>query len=249
VTIPLHTLLMAAGGAGGLQLPSAILSFSPLSYFDLRESVGPFNDQGSLANDATAAAGWSLADRAGTDGFSYPTSGVGDGGSTAPDNDGYTPSLNSGLTVGGLVYLDAITTQAFMAKYEASGTREWQITIGQSVDGDLFAAITASNGTAARQRLSNAAVFTTATWYLIIVRFSSSTTTAPTYRVNGAAPASTASGSGTATGSQSSVLRLGARNGATPLLGTMAHSFVIPGELSDGDCGVIEAAAQADGWF
>src|SRR5690606_34297131 len=94
-------------------------------------------------------------------------------------------------------------------------------------------------------------VVTVNQWNLIAVRFPASTTGFPTFRVNGAAPASGTVGASTATGNLSGGLQF-MRNystggGGQP--GFIAHVAIFAGELSDSDIGTTEAAAATEGWI
>lgn len=241
---------------GAAQLPGAILSFSPTSYFQLRETSGTnADDLGSLANDGTYGANANLAVRAGPTGdggYAYPDSTAGGGlseGVSIPDNNAYTPSAVGGLTVGCLVYFDAITTDHCIVAKFGSGVsaREWRWEIVS--DGRMFVETNTAAGGTARRRITATGFATTGAWHLGIVRFDSSLTAFPTLRYDGANITGTTSGSGTAQGNTAAVVTAMVRGSAAPMNGSVAHVFTISGMLSDANCGVIEAAAQADGWI
>lgn len=243
--------LLGSEDATGGTLPAAILGLSPASYWDLRETSGSnFNDQGSLGN-AAAVHGQALASQAGptNDGYSYPVWGAGDY-CGAPDVDAYSVATASGMTIGCLLWVNSLDgSDAVLCKYGTSGSREWRVEI--AADGSLTARLDTDIGTTARQRASAAGLITTGAWHFIIVRYTN-LTTAPTIRVDGSAITGTVTGSGTGGSNAGTPLAIGGRSGTgstAQIDGSMAHVFVIPGTLSDADCGVLEAAAHADGWY
>lgn len=230
---------------------TAVLSFSPLSYFQLRETSGSSAaDLGSLGNTGTYEGSVALANLAGPDGYSYPS--CTSGGMKAPDAAGYTPANSSGLTVGFLARKDNTTWASqlhLVSKWGASGSREWVVWTGPFATSEVGAWRVTSAGAAARRRESSTAPFPANAWHLVIARFDSSATAFPGLRCDGAITTTTGN-TGTGAGDLGGELMVGTNGAGTAYFtGNIAHVFVIAGQISDGDCGTLETAANTVGWI
>lgn len=246
-------------GPAPLGLHATLLSYGPLSLWPINEASGTtLNDEGSLSNDSTSADSSMLGDMTGPDGLPAPvflgTGATDANGGSAPDQAGYTPGTASGITVVMALRPKLGSGNGVLAVKGAdggTGNTEWEIRYNTTT-GVLIAEKTLAGGSTARQRATNARAVFHEVWGLIIVRFPSSTTTGPTIRVNGVAPASSTSGSGTANGNDTGKLQIARRQSSSPsaaLAGSMRELAIFAGELADADCEVIEAAAFTEGWI
>ncbi len=239
-------------GYNPLGLHAAIQSLSPLSHWPLRETAGTIlDDIGSLNNDATGVNGVLLNQITAPDGFPAPIwTNISTSGGSAPDQTSYTPSTALGLTVVMAVRpTNVANSGVFISKRaDGGGNGEWEV--ATSASGKVTAATFVSGTTAARAVQTNSVVLATTTWCLIIARFSGSTTGYPDLRINGVAVGQTQSSSGTANGNDTGKLQIGRRNlNSTQFQGAQAQVAIFSGQLSDFDCGIIEAASDAEGWY
>lgn len=244
---------LAIGDSTPSTLHGIIEFYSPLSHWPMRETSGTtLDDIGSLNNDSTGADSNTVGDATAPDGQPCPlwaAAALMQGGS-APDQAGYTPAAASGLTVVFGINADTGSVGGnAVAKRADNGTvAEWEI--GWNNTGVLYALTRTSANGVARQITANASALADNTWALVIVRFDSSATGYPNLRVNGVAIAQTQSGSGTARGDDAGRLQIGQlSSGSTRVVGKMAQLGIFAGQLSDGQCAIIEAVADAEGWF
>jgi hypothetical protein len=241
----------ATGGVPGA-LPAAILALSPLSYWTLRgNDADTLTDLGSLGYDLTHVGTMNLNSRAGDDGYSYPVGAVG-ARLDAVDDIAYEPLNASGLTVGFL--FDPISNQAglgiYICKFQNSGAGTFRIMIETSTGTMRVQTTTTAPGDARRRTVTLASLDgDLATGFtFVIVRFGGAAGDFPAIRVGGSNQTGTTAGSGSATSNSTQPFRLFGHDGTSTTPGSMAHPFVIAGQISDGDCSTLESAATTDGW-
>ncbi len=245
---------LAALSDAAATLDAAIQALAPLSHWRMRETSGTaLADAGSLNNQSTSVQTGDLNQLTAPDGQPAPSwTNAGNSGGSAADQAGYTPSTASGLTVVVAVRPAQAGTGggSVCAKRADAGTiPEWDFIVNPTTGVVVALTRTAANGVA-RQIATNAAGVTANTWALIIARFSGSLTGFPDLRINGTTPAQTQSGSGTAAGDGAGKLQIARSQSATGrMVGGMAHLAIFAGQLSNGDCGTIEAAAHTEGWY
>lgn len=234
-------------------LPTAIIALSPLSYWTLRgNDVFTLNDFGSLGHDLASNGIMNLGTHAGSDGFNYPMPTSTGGYLDAVDDIAYEPQNASGLTVFRLIKSPPGGTGAQvpheMGKFIASGAGSWRMnyTNSPAALAITHTTITSSAGNARRFRHSE---YTADTWQIIITRFSGSATTHPSARRDGSNLAGTQDGSGSGWNNSTQTVKFFGHDGGTGrFLGSLAHIAIFAGELSDGQCATLEAAAATDGW-
>lgn len=228
-----------------------------LAYYPMHHTLGTVErNWGGSLGDLLSRSNFTIANTAGQDGRKYDLHASGVQPATMADNTQYTPNGNGGLTIGCLIRmtsLAAISTIASKNTDAANFTKEWEIYV--DTDGSLFAHTNQGSSrppATARGRRTAASTIATSTWYLVIIRFGNGANDFPTIRINGSNHTGTTSGSTAAAGATGATPTVGATyQGSTTraFQGAIGHFFTVTTDISDSDCSVIEAAAQADGWF
>lgn len=236
-----HVVASALGGPAGSSDPiaSAVLALSPVFYSTFRD--GDYVNQGSVGGTGTVTG--TLTTKAGPDG-NYPRKATtANDGITFPDNAAYSIDAGSGFTIGFFGESDETSLQ----RWPMGKSGEWSIQNGAFTDGNQIypQSNTAGNGVA-RARYYSSSWLTA--WTLVICRFTTRTAN-PTIRVNGVNQTGSIIGSGTGGTDSASLLSFFHRAAGGSWRGSIAHPFIIPGSLADGDLADIESAASSLGWY
>jgi hypothetical protein len=84
---------------------------------------------------------------------------------------------------------------------------------------------------------------------LRITRFGGAATDFPADRSSGVNRVGSTDGTGSGNANSTQTVKLFGTDGVTNrFLGAMAHVAIFAGQLSDGNCATLEAAATSDGW-
>lgn len=232
-------------------LYGALLTRGPVGMWALRELSGtvaadtsPNGNDGAYTNTPT------LATVPGADGYNYPEFVASGEGVQVPDHADYSIVTNSGLTIVMMTHWATVagtssSTIAAKSDYSITTNREWQIQAATGGSPSIIADV--YGGGLARRSFSFAPGYADG-WNMLIIRFPS-TTGFPTIRINGVDITESTTGSGTGAGDLGDTLLLGmGPSGTGDVDGGFALSAIYAGVVSDGDCGVLEAAALAEGW-
>ena len=236
-------------GVSGASLSSAILALSPVGYWKLDESSGTTaTDSSGNGRNGTYSGTYTLQGRNGYATFN--------GGRVAvADNDNWTISTNSGMSMFALVYQDAAATarKFIFSKGDAPTSWEWALytnasAVIESVGWDL-------NG---NNRMGETITSAAANGEWQAVAWASPTYSASVrsslYANSGTPLASslvTTAGAGS-NQNLGAAVHIGWRadNPASQgWTGAIAHAAIFPGRLTDANVGTLMTAAAAEGWI